>query len=131
MGIFEYGNNWKELVKLVGTRNTSQARSHAQKFFTRLQKEGLEGVTDEICNVRNLHEMYKNKLNNQEIEKLYHLLTDIAYYSMEKGNNIEAGQDDSTVDDKSSSTIRINLKDSDYQISTFIFYYSSVRRYRR
>ena len=32
-GILEYGNEWKNVQKIIKTRSSTQARSHAQKFF--------------------------------------------------------------------------------------------------
>jgi len=37
-GIIEYGNEWKKVQKIIKTRNSTQARSHAQKFFLRIKK---------------------------------------------------------------------------------------------
>lgn len=34
-----YGKNWKKVEEFVGTRTGAQIRSHAQKFFLRLEKE--------------------------------------------------------------------------------------------
>lgn len=33
-----YGKDWKKVQKHVGTRTTTQARSHAQKYFAKLEK---------------------------------------------------------------------------------------------
>ena len=33
-----YGKNWKKIEQLIGTRNGSQIRSHAQKFFLKFKK---------------------------------------------------------------------------------------------
>ena len=38
-GLKQYGKNWKKVEEHVGTRNGAQIRSHAQKFFNRLDKE--------------------------------------------------------------------------------------------
>ena len=35
--IAEYGKNWKEVQKYIGSRSSAQARSHAQKFFLKLK----------------------------------------------------------------------------------------------
>ena len=34
-----YGKDWKKVEEVVKTRNGSQVRSHAQKFFNKLQKD--------------------------------------------------------------------------------------------
>lgn len=38
-GICIYGNEWKRVQKHIETRSSTQARSHAQKFFLRLNKK--------------------------------------------------------------------------------------------
>ena len=42
VGIMQYGKDWKKVQQLVGTRTGSQVRSHAQKFFNKIQKEQKE-----------------------------------------------------------------------------------------
>jgi len=37
--ILKFGNEWKQVQKYVKTRSSSQARSHAQKFFYKLKKK--------------------------------------------------------------------------------------------
>ena len=37
-GILKYGNEWKKVQNIIKTRSSTQARSHAQKFFLRLKK---------------------------------------------------------------------------------------------
>ena len=37
--IIKFGNDWKRVEKHIGTRSSSQARSHAQKFFIKLKEE--------------------------------------------------------------------------------------------
>lgn len=39
VGLEVYGKNWKKIEEIVQTRNGSQIRSHAQKFFLKLQKQ--------------------------------------------------------------------------------------------
>ena len=36
-----YGKNWKKVQEYVGTRTTTQARSHAQKYFAKLEEKGI------------------------------------------------------------------------------------------
>jgi hypothetical protein len=33
-----HGKNWKKIEEVIGTRNGSQIRSHAQKFFLKVKK---------------------------------------------------------------------------------------------
>jgi hypothetical protein len=35
-----YGKNWNKVHRYVGTRTSAQTRSHAQKYFNKLQKKG-------------------------------------------------------------------------------------------
>jgi len=37
-----WGKEWQKVQANVGTRNSTQARSHAQKFFVKLQKKDLQ-----------------------------------------------------------------------------------------
>lgn len=44
-----YGKNWNLVSKHVGTRKSDQTRSHAQKFFKKLQREKThEGLSREL-----------------------------------------------------------------------------------
>lgn len=36
----QYGKEWRRVQQHVGTRSSTQARSHAQKFFVKLEKKG-------------------------------------------------------------------------------------------
>ena len=38
-GILKFGNEWKKVQKIIKTRSSTQARSHAQKYFLRIKKE--------------------------------------------------------------------------------------------
>jgi SHAQKYF class myb-like DNA-binding protein len=38
-GLKKFGKNWKQVEEYVATRNGAQIRSHAQKFFNRLERE--------------------------------------------------------------------------------------------
>jgi SHAQKYF class myb-like DNA-binding protein len=38
-GLKKFGKNWKQVEDYVGTRNGTQIRSHAQKFFLRLERD--------------------------------------------------------------------------------------------
>ncbi|CDW77869.1 UNKNOWN [Stylonychia lemnae] len=53
-----YGKNWRDVQKHVQTRSSTQARSHAQKFFVKLQRKGevFEQFLDrlDISNLKNM-----------------------------------------------------------------------------
>jgi SHAQKYF class myb-like DNA-binding protein len=56
--MFLYGNEWKRVQEYIKTRSSTQARSHAQKFFIRLKKKLLEEhfeceLKDKSVNKRN------------------------------------------------------------------------------
>jgi SHAQKYF class myb-like DNA-binding protein len=56
--IMKYGNEWKLVQKHVGTRSSTQARSHAQKFFVKLKKSQIEfGLDVNKNSIKSLHEM--------------------------------------------------------------------------
>ena len=56
-GILEFGNEWKKVQKIIKTRTSTQARSHAQKFFLRIKKSLLDlnkNYKDNKCNISNI-----------------------------------------------------------------------------
>ena len=44
----KYGKNWKKVEEHIETRDGAQIRSHAQKFFNRLQKQIVSKDKEEI-----------------------------------------------------------------------------------
>ena len=46
--IIKFGNNWKEVQEYVNTRTSTQARSHAQKFFEKIKKNNTLQFFDSI-----------------------------------------------------------------------------------
>ena len=61
-GIIEYGNNWKMVAKLIKTRSSSQARSHAQKYFLKVKKIIIS--QKKVFNFRNLLNYVFNSFKN-------------------------------------------------------------------
>ena len=85
--IIKYGNDWKEIEKYVKTRSSTQARSHAQKFFLKIKKD--KNPEMDIINknsIKSLNEIL-SVLNNEDNKKLLFLLNK---YSLEKNeyNNV-------------------------------------------
>ena len=116
MGILEYGNDWKKVQKLIKTRSSTQARSHAQKFFLRIkndlnlnvnknnlfnEKKHL-GINDNFSikfffDLLNKFDKSKSclketKLNHEQKEKLIKILN--KYSSIEEVNSNELKDSD-------------------------------------
>ena len=51
--IIKYGNDWKEVQKYIGTRSSSQARSHAQKFFIKLKQDQSKSKISDMIDYSN------------------------------------------------------------------------------
>lgn len=62
-GLVRYGNNWKKVQKNVGSRSSTQARSHAQKFFLNLKKEISRGKSKEERK-KIIFEIFNNALSH-------------------------------------------------------------------
>ena len=60
-GILEYGNEWKNVQNVIKTRSSTQARSHAQKFFLKIKK--------------NLDINNSNRDKNYSLKKIFEILT--------------------------------------------------------
>ena len=60
--IIKFGNEWKEVQKHVGTRSSTQARSHAQKFFVKIKKSNILDLNIDFStnSVKILHDMANN-----------------------------------------------------------------------
>eukprot|EP00344_Euplotes_crassus_P002806 CAMPEP_0197004594 /NCGR_PEP_ID=MMETSP1380-20130617/23801_1 /TAXON_ID=5936 /ORGANISM="Euplotes crassus, Strain CT5" /LENGTH=392 /DNA_ID=CAMNT_0042423439 /DNA_START=21 /DNA_END=1200 /DNA_ORIENTATION=+ len=56
----KYGKEWQKVQQHVNTRTSTQARSHAQKFFVKLDKKAL--TLDEFLRGLDLKEVEKNLL---------------------------------------------------------------------
>ena len=73
-GILEYGNEWKKVQKVIKTRSSTQARSHAQKFFLKIKKNLNELNFENINNLNiDFNEMFKYiiaTLNNEQCKEI-------------------------------------------------------------
>jgi SHAQKYF class myb-like DNA-binding protein len=64
--IAEFGKNWKDVQKYVGSRSSTQARSHAQKFFLKLKaiktsKFDFDFSSNSIKSLSDIIEIIKRK----------------------------------------------------------------------
>ena len=61
-GILEYGNEWKKVQQIIKTRSSTQARSHAQKFFLRVKK--IIKNNGGNFNINEKDKVFENIINN-------------------------------------------------------------------
>ena len=80
-GIIEYGNKWKKIQNIIITRSSTQARSHAQKFFLKIKN-------DLKLKKNNLIKDSINENANFSIKYFFELLTD---FDKDK-SNIQIGK---------------------------------------
>ncbi|CAD8207600.1 unnamed protein product [Paramecium octaurelia] len=62
-----HGKNWKKVEDYVGTRSGAQIRSHAQKFFNRLEKEFHKQING--LKSSEIKEIFVNKMFHQYSEE--------------------------------------------------------------
>ena len=75
--LWQFGTNWKKIMKYVSSRNNEQLRSHAQKFLKKLKaNESLakKGLNFKNLNWENSIKYLKEKLSNEE---LFNILSSI------------------------------------------------------
>lgn len=70
-----YGKDWKKIEKFVGTRSGSQVRSHAQKYFLKLEESDCSDRSEDIPDIQpdgniipNLLEKDMNTLHNFHLQ---------------------------------------------------------------
>ena len=65
--LLKYGKDWDAIVNMVGSRDTVNVRSHAQKFFFKLIKylEGAGGKT-KIEHAEKYYAILHNKFNKKK-----------------------------------------------------------------
>ena len=106
-GILKYGNEWKKIQNIIKTRSSTQARSHAQKFFLRIKKDlklsnnknknmtlnyNLNDVSDNFSikyffDILNDNEInYNMKLGNEQKEKILNCISKFPINENEKIN---------------------------------------------
>ena len=106
-GILNYGNEWKKVQQIIKTRSSTQARSHAQKFFLRIKKlmknsedrnniysndKGLEKIISQI-----LPKKYAKNLTENQREKLLSAISN----NIKLEENFDPGYDPDSEPDES------------------------------
>ena len=77
--IYNYGNDWKEVQRYVGTRTTNQVRSHAQKFIMKIKtfkdsEIGIDFTLKEIKKPSDIVDVIKKSEINNKNDNLLLLL---------------------------------------------------------
>jgi SHAQKYF class myb-like DNA-binding protein len=103
--IMKYGNEWKQVQKHVGTRSSTQARSHAQKFFVKIKKSNaldLESMNLSKNSIKTLHELALN-MNSDEYFNAIKVLNCVAFEkkNFKKRKNKRLGERESQMIDSS------------------------------
>ena len=106
-GILNYGNEWKKVQQIIKTRSSTQARSHAQKFFLRIKKlmknsedrnniysndKGLEKIISQV-----LPKKYAKNLTENQREKLLSAISN----NIKLEENFDPGYDPDSEPDES------------------------------
>lgn len=90
--INRYGNEWKEVQRLVGTRSSSQVRSHAQKFFFKLKafkdsSLGIDFTSNDIKNFSDIISLIKEYEHEKQCNNILFRLNEKILESNLKGDN--------------------------------------------
>ena len=88
-----FGKEYKLSQKYIGSRNSTQIRSHAQKFFRKLKtlkNDQFDFTVDSIKSLSDIFELIKasNKTNLDNKEYLVNTLIDISKMTIKKGEII-------------------------------------------
>ena len=76
--IIKYGNDWKEVQKHIGTRSSSQARSHAQKFFIKLKQDQSKSKISNMIDYSNSSiKSFHDALHSLEPEKKQKIIQEL------------------------------------------------------
>ena len=78
--IIYYGDDWHKVQEFIGTRTSTQARSHAQKFFEKLKKSKLLNFDVDFTknSLQTLHDIM-DAMSRKEFQKTLRILNNIAF----------------------------------------------------
>lgn len=92
--IIKFGNDWKKVQLHVRTRSSTQARSHAQKFFYKIKKTDILDNPGKNNSIKQLHEKV-GVMEETEYNKTITKLNQIAFDK--KSPNLKMERVDSTI----------------------------------
>jgi SHAQKYF class myb-like DNA-binding protein len=91
--LLKYGNDWRNVQKHVYSRTSTQARSHAQKFFFKISQTKIEEYDLDFSqsNIKNINCIVA-KLNKDQLKKTIGILKEVSFHrrsSLSKSNGEE------------------------------------------
>lgn len=128
--IIKFGNDWKQVQKYVKTRSSTQARSHAQKFFVKIKKAQILKFNLDLSknSIKMLHDLMNN-MSSDESKKMIKALNSVAFEkkvqnkkekkNSKKINNIEDNSDNCS----NSVTEEDDLIDSSFLHLKYVYYH--------
>jgi SHAQKYF class myb-like DNA-binding protein len=125
--IFKFGNEWKQVQKYVGTRSSTQARSHAQKIFVKMKRSDLIGFDIDFSknSIVTLHSL-ANNLSSEEYFNAVKVLNCVAFErkpQLQKRKKRDDLSNDSFLE--LANTINSNLK---YFLANLVWNYFRLRK---
>ena len=117
-GILEFGNEWKKVQQIIKTRSSTQARSHAQKFFLRIKKiiknnggdfNDKEKIIEIIIN-NCMPNKKVNSLTRTQKEKLLSAISSNVKYEETNNKQYDFGGENGLEEDN----LQYNKKDDNY-----------------
>jgi len=116
--ILKFGNEWKQVQKHVGTRSSTQARSHAQKFFVKIKKANILDFNIDLSknSIKTLHDL-ANSMNTDEYVNAIKALNCVAF----ERKNISKKKNKKDLGNASESDICINDVQSTLNLNDEIF----------
>lgn len=83
--ILQYGNDWRLVQSLIGSRSSSQARSHAQKFFMKIKETSILDLELDFSKntIKELQEI-ASKIDHEQLQKTKTALSTVAFEKASK-----------------------------------------------
>jgi SHAQKYF class myb-like DNA-binding protein len=112
--LLKHGNDWKSVQKYVGSRSSTQARSHAQKFFVKIGKIKIENLSLDFENnsLRSLNIM-ANNLNRDQMGRAIQSLNEKAFDKKFNGNRDDDEENEDSEDISNSERSIISKNNSE------------------
>jgi SHAQKYF class myb-like DNA-binding protein len=92
--LLKYGNEWRSVQRHVGTRSSTQARSHAQKFFAKIGKTQIGKLDIDItCNSFKGLNRLAHQLDNEQIMRIIQTLNPVSVKKSKKKKGSSRGSE--------------------------------------